>query len=172
MHLSARFLSALALLPAMAAAALASAPVATPVPVPAPPAAETVATDILEHFVDWLQLRIFPDGSHGELVHGIACGVLLLAAILLRRFITNIIFSWLKRLAAKTETTLDDKLFPALESPVATLVMVGGIFAALTVLKLSPAVDHLIANGAKVSLLTVVFWGVLRAGGAGLDHFQ
>ena len=171
MPLSARCLPAFALLPAMAAAAPALAPAAA-APVPAPPAAEAVATDILEHFVDWLQLRIFPDGSHGELVHGIACGVLLLAAILLRRFITNIIFRWLKRLAAKTETTLDDKLFPALESPVATLVMVCGIFAALTVLKLSPVVDHLIANGAKVSLLIVVFWGVLRAGGAVLDHFQ
>ena len=171
MRLFLRFLPGLALLPAFASAAEPVAP-AAPAPVAALPAAETAATDILEHFVDWLQLRIFPDGSHGELIHGIACGVLLIGAILLRRFITQIIFSWLKRLAAKTETTLDDKLFPALEAPAATLVMVCGIFAALTVLKLSPTVDHLIANGAKVSLLTVFFWGILRAGGAVLDHFQ
>lgn len=162
-----RFLPGLVLLPALASAAPAPA-----VPAPVPPAAETGATDPLEHFVDWLQLRIFPDGTHGDLVHWLACGVLLLAAILLRRFITSIIFNWLKRLAAKTETTLDDKLFPALESPVATLVMVGGIFAALTVLKLSPAVDRLIATGAKLSLITVVFWGLLRAGGAVLDHLE
>ena len=171
MHLFARFLPRLTLLPVFAAAAeTTTVPAAAPVSVP--PAAETAANDILEHFVDWLQLRFFPDGSHGELVHGIACGVLLLAAILLRRFITNIIFSWLKRLAAKTETTLDDKLFPALEGPAATLVMVCGIFAALTVLQLAPAVDRLSANGAKVSLLSVFFWGILRAGGAVLDHFE
>ena len=104
MHLLARLLTSLALLPAFAAAAE-TAPAPAALPVATPPAAETAANDILEHFVDWLQLRFFPDGSHGELVHGIAFGVLLLAAILLRRFITNIIFSWLKRLAAKTETT-------------------------------------------------------------------
>jgi len=167
MHRFARFLPCLVLLPALAAAA---EPAAQP-PAP-PPAAEAAASDILEHFVDWLQLRIFPDGSHSELVHGLACGGLLLAAILLRRFITNIIFRQLKRLAARTETTLDDKLFPALESPVATLVMVLGIFAALTVLKLSPAMDRLIGNGTTVAVLTVVFWGVLRAGGAVLDHLE
>lgn len=167
MHPFARFLPCLALLPALAAAA-------EPALKPAafPPAAETVASDLLEHGVDWLQLRIFPDGSHSELVHWIACGGLLLAAILLRRFITNIIFSQLKRLAARTQTTLDDKLFPALEPPVATLVMGLGIFAALTVLKLPPGVDRLIGNGTTVALLTVVFWGVLRAGGAILDHLE
>ncbi len=163
MHRLTRFLPCLALLPALAAAAESAAK---------PPAAEAAASDILEHFVDWLQLRIFPDGSHSEAVHWLACGGLLLAAILLRRFITNIIFNQLKRLAAKTETTLDDKLFPALESPVATLVMVLGIFAALTVLKLSPAMDRLIGYGTTVAVLTVVFWGVLRAGGAVLDHLE
>jgi len=171
MPLFTRLLPSLALLPAIAAAAE-TAPAPAALPVAVPPAAETAANDILEHFVDWLQLRFFPDGSHGELVHGIAFGGLLLAAILLRRFITNIIFRGLRRLAAKTETTLDDKLFPALEGPAATLVMVGGIFAALTVLKLAPTVDRLIANGAKVSLLSVFFWGLLRAGGAVLDHFE
>ena len=114
------------------------------------------ANDVLEHFVDWLQAQIFPDGAHSELVHWIACGVLFVAAILLRRVVTNIIFRGLKKLSEHTETTLDDKLFPALESPVATLVMVLGIFAALTVLKLSPAVDRLIGYGTTVAVLTVV----------------
>lgn len=169
MHPFARLLPAFAVLPALAAAA---EPAATPAAPARPPAAEAAANDLLEHFVDWLQLRIFPDGAHSELVHWMACGVILLAAILLRRFITSIIFSQLKRLAAKTETTLDDKLFPALESPVATLVMVLGIFAALTVLKLTPAVDRLINYGTTVAVLIVVFWGVLRAGGAILDHLE
>jgi MscS family membrane protein len=130
------------------------------------------ASDVLEHFVDWLQLRLFPDGDHSELIHWIACGVLFVAAILLRRVVTSIIFRGLKRLASKTETTLDDKLFPALEQPVAAFVMVLGIFAALTVLKLTPAVDNLVSHGAAIAILGVLFWGLLRAGGAVLDHME
>ena len=130
------------------------------------------ANDVLEHFVDWLQLQIFPDGAHSDLVHWIACGILVLASILLRRAVTNIIFRGLKKLAERTETTLDDKLFPALEQPVAALVMVLGIYGALTVLKLSPAVDRLVNHGAIIALLAVLFWGLLRAGGAVLDHLE
>ena len=130
------------------------------------------ANDVLEHFVDWLQWRIFPDGAHSDLIHWIACGVLFLAAILLRRVVTHIIFRGLKKLSEKTETTLDDKLYPALEQPVAAFIMVLGIFGALTVLKLSPAVDALISHGAIIAILAVLFWGLVRAGGAVLDHLE
>lgn len=130
------------------------------------------ANNVLDHFVDWLQLRIFPDGAHSDLVHWIACGVLFFAAILLRRVVTHVIFRGLRRLASKTQTTLDDKLFPALERPVATFIMVLGIFAALTALPLAPVVDALISHGAVLSILAVSFWGILRAGGAVLDHLE
>jgi MscS family membrane protein len=153
------------------AAPAALAPAAAPAVAPAA-APHLPANDVLEHFVDWLQLRIFPDGSHSGLIHWIACGLLFLAAILLRRAVTNVIFRALKRLAAKTETTLDDKLFPALEGPVATLIMVVGIYGALTVLPLAPSVDQLIYHGAIIAVLAVLFWGVLRAGGAILNHLE
>jgi len=158
-------------------AAPTAAPGAPPAPAAAPAggasaAALSASTDVLEHFVDWLQLRLFPDGGHSELIHWIACGVLFLAAILLRHVVTNFIFFWLKKLAAKTETTLDDKLFPAMEGPVASLVMVLGIFGALTVLQLSATVDQLINRGAVIAVLVVLFWGFLRAGGAILDHLE
>ena len=130
------------------------------------------ANDVLEHFVDWLQLLIFPDGAHSDLIHWIACGILIIAAILLRRVVTNVIFRGLKKLAERTETTLDDKLFPALEQPVATFVMVLGIYGAMTVLKLSPAVDQLVDHGAMIAILAVLFWGLLRAGAAVLDHLE
>jgi MscS family membrane protein len=130
------------------------------------------ANNVLEHFVDWLQWRIFPDGAHSDLIHWIACGVLFVAAILLRRVVTHVIFRGLKRLAAKTESSLDDKLFPAIERPVATLIMVLGIFAALTALQLSPTVDGLVGHGATIAILAVLFWGLLRAGGAVLSHLE
>ncbi len=162
------FLLILATAPGMCAAADSAAPVA-----PAAPAVKAEpreVTDLLEKFVSWLH-HFCPSIDDG-LFHWIACGVLFIAAILLRHIITNVIFHYLKKLAEKTETTLDDKLFPALEAPAATLVMVLGIFAALTVLQLSPQVDRLIGNGAIIAVLSVILWGFIRAGGAILDHLE
>jgi MscS family membrane protein len=128
------------------------------------------ATDLLERFVSWLH-HFFPQ-IDDQLFHWIACGIIILLAIVLRHVITNIIFFYLKKLASKTETTLDDKLFPALEGPTAALVMVLGIFAALTVLQLSADTDVLLSNSAKIAILGVIVWGLIRAGGAILDHFE
>ena len=157
-----------ALAPVVARAADPAAPAAAPAPPPATPRKEF--TDLLGRFVNWLH-HFFPTIDDG-VFHWIACGVVLIAAILLRHVITNVIFHYLKKLAAKTETTLDDKLFPALEEPVAMLLMVAGIFAALTVLQFSEPVDKLIGNGATIAVLGVILWGVIRAGGAVLDHLE
>jgi MscS family membrane protein len=139
-----------------------------PLPLAEAPAREV--TDVLERFVSWLH-HFFPNVEDG-LFHGIACGIIIIATIALRRFVTNIVFNRLKKLAAKTETTLDDKLFPALEDPVAALVLVLGVFAALTALQLSEPVDHLITMAAMVATLAVILWGFIGAGGAILTHFE
>ena len=128
--------------------------------------------DLLEHLVDEV-LELFNVGSSGNTAtHYAIFALILVGAILLRRFVTTIIFNRLKRLAAKTETTLDDKLFPALEGPVATFVMVTGIFASVKVLKLSETADRTIGYGSTVAFSLVVFWGLLRAFGAVLDHMH
>ena len=128
--------------------------------------------DLLEHLVDEV-LGLFNVGSSGNTAtHYAIFALILVGVILLRRFVTTIIFNRLKRLAAKTETTLDDKLFPALEGPVTTFVMVTGIFAAVKVLKLSETTDRTIGYGSTVAFSLVVFWGLLRAFGAVLDHMH
>lgn len=128
--------------------------------------------DLLEHLVDEV-LGLFNVGSSGNTAtHYAIFALILVGAILLRRFATTIIFNRLKRLAARTETTLDDKLFPALEGPVTTFVMVTGIFAAVKVLKLSETTDRTIGYGSTVAFSLVVFWGLLRAFGAVLDHLH
>jgi MscS family membrane protein len=128
--------------------------------------------DLLEHLVDEV-LELFNVRSGGNTAtHYAIFALILVGAILLRRFVTTIIFNRLKRLAAKTETTLDDKLFPALEGPVTTFVMVTGIFAAVKVLKLSETTDRTIGYGSTVAFSLVVFWGLLRAFGAVLDHMH
>ena len=170
---------ALALLAACAApAAEATATAATGEAANTAAVAAVVATgsanartpDLLEHMVDVI-LGLFNVKSSGNTVtHYVICALLLVVAILLRRFLTTIFFNQLKKIAAKTETTLDDKLFPAMESPVATFVMVTGIFAALKVLKLSETADHSIAAGSTVAFSLVIFWGLLRAFDAIIDH--
>ena len=132
--------------------------------------ADVRSPDLLEHIVD-VFLRFFNVTSGGNTaIHYAISAVFIVGAILLRRFLTTIFFNQLKKLAAKTETTLDDKLLPALESPVATFVMVTGIFAALKVLKLSETADHSIAAGSTVAFSMVIFWGLLRAFDAIIDH--
>ena len=174
--MSRRFLSTVfvlcsgSLLQADDTAATPAMPAATPAAVSVEKASQKEVTDLLERFVTWLH-HFFPNIDDG-LFHWIACGVVFVAAILLRHVITNVVFFYLKKLAEKTETTLDDKLFPALEGPTAALVMVLGIFAALTVLQLSDRADHLLSNGAQIAVLGVILWAFIKAGGAILDHLE
>lgn len=128
--------------------------------------------DVLEHLVD-VVLDLFNINSSGNtVVHYAVSMLFLVAALLARRIVTGILFVQLKKLAEKTETTLDDKLFPAMESPTAAFVMVTGIFAALKVLKLSVDADLLINKGSTVAFALVIFWGMWCAIGAVLDHAQ
>ncbi len=126
--------------------------------------------DFLEHLVDSI-LGVFNIHSSGNTVtHYAIAALLFVAALLARRIVTRLLFPTLRRLAAKTETTLDDKMFPALEAPIASLVMVIGMFASLKVLKLSVQADFYIANGARVAMSLAVFWVLWRALSAILAH--
>jgi len=84
--------------------------------------------------------------------------------------VTNLVFGRLRKLAARTETTLDDKLFPALEEPTGVFVMLSGIFCALTVLKLPLVGERVVGYGSTVAFTLVLFWALLRAFDALLDH--
>ena len=128
------------------------------------------APDFLEHFVDAVLALFGVRSNENTLAHYAIAALFLVGVVLLRRVVTTIIFKQLKKLAAKTETTLDDKLLPALAAPTATFIMLVGIFSALKVLKLSANTDHYIANGATVAFSLNLFWGLLAALDALLDH--
>jgi MscS family membrane protein len=96
----------------------------------------------------------------------------LVIAILLRKVITHVIFAALRKLASETTTTLDDKLFPALETPVAWLVFVFLTFAALRVLVLPPWAESWIGYAFDVAWVAVLFWGLLRGLNAIVDHLN
>lgn len=126
--------------------------------------------DFLEHLVDET-LNLF-DVKSGEntWVHFAIAALFVVLGLLLRRVVTAIIFNRLKKLAEKTTTTLDDKLFPALEAPVATFILLVGIFSALKVLKLSVSSDIAVGYGSTIAFSLVLFWGLLRAFSAVIDH--
>ena len=130
------------------------------------------APDFLENLVDQMLEAFDIRSRENTVTHFAIAAIFLVAALLLRRIVTTILFNYLKKLAARTTTTLDDKLFPALEAPVATFIMLVGIFAALNVLKLPEASDRAIGYGSTIAFSLVIFWGLLRAFGALLDHAQ
>ena len=132
--------------------------------------AEVKPPDFLEHLVDSILSLFDMEASGNTAAHYGIAGLLLVVSLLARRIVTRLLFPVLRRLAAKTETTFDDKLFPALEGPVAAFVMLVGIFAAFKVLKLTPAADFYISSGSRVAFTLVIFWGLWRLLAAALEH--
>ncbi|HWA28396.1 MAG TPA: mechanosensitive ion channel family protein [Lacunisphaera sp.] len=128
--------------------------------------------DLLEHLVDSVLEMFDVRSSENTLTHYVVAFMFLVIALLLRRVVTGIFFHYLKKLASKTQTTFDDKLFPALEAPASVFIMLGGIFGALQVLKLPEASDRAVAYGSTVAFSLAIFWGLSRALGALLDHAQ
>lgn len=132
--------------------------------------AGNASPDLLEHLVDTALERFDVPSEGNTITHFVVAALFLLGALLLRRVVTRIIFGQLKKLAARTRTTLDDKLLPVLESPLATFIMLAGIFSALNVLKLPAANDRLIGYGSTVAFSLVLFWGLLCAFDTLLEH--
>lgn len=128
--------------------------------------------DFLEHLVDSVLALFDVKNSGNTATHYVIAALFLAGAYLLRRVVTTFLFGFFRRLAAKTETTLDDKLFPALESPVAALIVVTGALAALKVLKLSEASDAAVGYASTIAYSFVLFWLLLRAFNTVLDHLH
>jgi MscS family membrane protein len=96
----------------------------------------------------------------------------LLATVLLRRIVITVVFKALKRIASRTETTLDDKLFAGLQTPLSTFFLVLGTFLALALLNLDPQVDRVVLWIFQITVMTVIFWGFLRASDILADHLH
>ena len=128
--------------------------------------------DFLEHLVD-LVLGLFDIRSSGNTpTHYAIAALFLVGAVVLRRLVTRLLFGFFRRLAARTRTTLDDKLFPALEAPVGSLIALIGALAALKVLKLSATGDQTVRYVSTMAFSLVIFWLLLRAFNTLLEHLQ
>jgi MscS family membrane protein len=133
---------------------------------------EARVPDFLEYLVDALLALFDVRGSGNTWQHYGIAALLLVGSFLLRRVGATIFFVFFKKLAAKTKTTLDDKLFPALEDPVKAIIALLGAYAAVRVLKLSPQVDVVLAHAATVAFSCALFWLFLRAFNTVLDHLH
>ncbi|WP_404423968.1 mechanosensitive ion channel family protein [Nibricoccus sp. IMCC34717] len=150
--------------PAAAAAATDAAPKVQP--------SAGGTTEIIEHLVDEILVRFdVTSDENTPTRYAISIGILLVT-FLLRRVVTQIVFSLLGRLASKTETTLDDKLFTALRSPCAALVVVIGGVGALKALKLTDSVDHTLGYTYSIAFSLVIFWILFAAFNTVLDHMH
>ena len=89
-------------------------------------------------------------------------GIIILTFVV-RKIVIFFFENWLHRIARKTSWEFDDKMVPAMRSPISWLVFVIGIFLALSMLSFSPELDLVIVLGFKAATMTVVFWGILRA---------
>lgn len=90
------------------------------------------------------------------------CFGILLLTLVARKLVIMVCSSWLERLARRTAWKFDDKLFPALSGPVGWMVLVIGLFLAVSVLSLPEAADLFVLRLFQASTLTIAFWGVLR----------
>jgi len=128
------------------------------------------APDFLEHLVD-AALEIFDVKSSGNTTtHYVIAALFLVGSYLLRRGVTTFVFGFFKRFASRTQSTLDDKLFPALEGPVAAFIAIAGAVAALKVLKFSEQADAVFGYASTVAFSLTLFWFFLRAFNTVLDH--
>lgn len=96
----------------------------------------------------------------------------LLAAVLLRRLLVSMVFKGLHKVAARTSSRLDDKLFAGLQTPLSTFLLVLGSFLALAILNLDPQIDRVVLWLFQVTVMTVIFWGFLRCSDIIADHLH
>jgi MscS family membrane protein len=133
-----------------------------PIPVPAAPPAPIL------RLVDSLQARFFPDAMDSATARWVAALLILLVAYVLGRFVVGMMFARLRKIPRGANNQL---MIPALEPPTATLVILCGVIAALSVVPLWETVPNLVRLGEKGALTAVVLWGIACAGGAVIDHF-
>ena len=134
------------------------------IPVQVPP----VPPGPLLRLIARLQARFFPGAMEDSTARWIAALLIMLVAILLGRFVVGVAFKRLKKMMAQANNQL---MLPALEPPAATLVILGGFIAALSIVPLWEEVPRLVRLGEQGALTAVVLWGVACAGGAMIDHF-
>ncbi|WP_175414778.1 mechanosensitive ion channel family protein [Nibricoccus aquaticus] len=128
--------------------------------------------EFIEHAVDVILEQFDVQNSENGPVRYIACAAILLITFIVCKVVVNILFAFLRKLTARTETTVDDKLFRAVQGPVTALILVVGSVAAIKALKLTPSADNMLGYMYTIAFSFVVFWFLLRIFNTVLDHLH
>ncbi len=134
--------------------------------------AQASATDLASHAVNLL-LEAFGIGGAGNTwQHYLVAGLVLVVSFLFRKALTRAVFGGLRRVTARTATTLDDELFVALERPVAAFVAVFGAVVAVKVLTFTPDTEAARIYLQTVAFAVVTLWLFLKAFDTIIDHLH
>ena len=94
----------------------------------------------------------------GRIVFGV--GVFAVFMVV-RRLFARFVLSWLKRLAGKTATEIDDRTIEALDKPLRFVPIVFGFFMATEVFQLEGAFDVIAGKFTRSLVTLTLFWGVI-----------
>ncbi len=96
--------------------------------------------------------------SFGRIVIGVGVFALFLVV---RRLFAHFVISWLKRIATRTASDIDDRTIESLEKPLRFVPVVFGFFIATEVLALAGAFDEIAANITRSLVTFTFFWGIV-----------
>jgi len=108
------------------------------------------------------------DGVWKNGVGGIDVGRLLTAAgifigfLLLRRLFSRFVMAWLKSIAARSKSSIDDVMIETLEPPLRLLPIVLGVFFMARYLQPTGLLSDVVDNLVKTLIAISIFWGLLR----------
>ena len=87
----------------------------------------------------------------------VALGIVMLA-LLVRNLFVRLVFGWLRRMASKSKTQLDDEALAVLERPVAMIPVVAGLYFAADYLNLSGGIEVFSDRFMRSLIVFVIFW--------------
>ncbi len=87
----------------------------------------------------------------------VALGIVVLA-LLVRKLFVKLVFGWLRRMAAKSRTTLDDEALAVLERPMSLIPVVAGLYFAADYLDLSGGIEAFTDRLIRSLIVFVIFW--------------
>ncbi len=135
-------------------------------------AVRTHPPDFVEHLVD-LTLGLFGVKTAGNTWQHLAIAALITVLFyVLRKVVAKLAFGFVKRLTARTETTLDDELIGVWQKPVSAFIAVLGAVIAIKVLKLTPEADNAFRYLRTIAFAVVALWFFISTISCILDHLQ
>jgi MscS family membrane protein len=85
-----------------------------------------------------------------------------LVILLFRTLFARIVLKQIRKFVRQTESTLDDKIFTALEAPFKLIFIVLGFYVAMLVLNLSAEMDAIVTPFVRSLIILTVFWALYR----------